>query len=235
MQVRSFCRILFPVLVALSSAAQAQVQSPTELRNRVSAFLQDYYSDSRAERVDIQVSPLDSRLQLAECDRELEMQVNANSAASGGPVTVHVRCLGEQPWALYVPTQVALYRRVAVASGNYPRGTLLGEDHVDYELRNTSLLRQGFLEDDSLLRGKELRRPVSRGEAYRSGLLDEPLAVRRGDQVALEAVNGSIRVRANGTALGSGRVGEQVRVRNDSSQRIVTGEITARGTVQTGF
>ena len=55
--------------------------------------------------------------------------------------------------------------------------------------------------------------------------------VRAGDRVQMIARLGDIEVRANGVALGSGDNGARLRVRNDSSGKIVDGMVSAPGEV----
>src|SRR5690625_7830745 len=79
----------------------------------------------------------------------------------------------------------------------------------------------------------ELRRPLKRHEPFRTGLLVEPLAVNRGDEVRLEAEIGGITVSTRGTAMSSGRVGQQIRVKNNNSERVVAGRRVSPGDVHT--
>jgi flagellar basal body P-ring formation protein FlgA len=56
--------------------------------------------------------------------------------------------------------------------------------------------------------------------------------VRRGETVTVVSRSGGIEVRAGGTALTDGARGERIRVRNDSSRRIVEGVVTAAGRIE---
>jgi flagella basal body P-ring formation protein FlgA len=55
--------------------------------------------------------------------------------------------------------------------------------------------------------------------------------VRAGDHVQLVARLGSIEVRADGVALGSGDNGARLRVRNENSGKIVDAMVSAPGVV----
>lgn len=206
-------------------------QDLRELGNQVKHYLQAYYQVPDVKRAKVSVGRLDSRLRLKACSAPLEMSVS-DEQRSGGNLTVHTRCPGPVAWALYVPAQIAVYREVAVASRSLGRGHRLSSADMDQELRDTGQLRQGFVVDPASAIGKELRRPLKPGEPVRLGLLTEPMVVERGDQVRLRARVGTISVDTTGTALGSGRVGDQVRVRNDRSERVVRGRVTAQGTVE---
>ena len=63
--------------------------------------------------------------------------------------------------------------------------------------------------------------------------LDRPVAVARGDRVQIQSLAGRIRIATAGVALESGKVGEQIAVRNESSKRTIHPWILAPGTVGT--
>lgn len=220
------------VVALVTLPAQAQQQDLEQLRQRVTGYLENHYRNSGAHKVRVTVKRLDPRLRLAECDESLELSLN-DTAYGGGNVSVHSQCLGPKPWSIYVPAQVDLYRPVAVAGHNLARGATVTKADLDMVLKNTSHLRQGFVDAPEQVLGMELRRSLKRGEPFRSAVLVEPLAVERGEEVRLEAQAGGISVSARGTAMSSGRVGEQIRVKNNRSQRIVTGQVVAPGQVKT--
>lgn len=218
--------------VGVAAPAMAERQDLEQLRAQVEQFLLNHYAQSGAKRIDVEVGHLDARLQLSQCLQNLELELN-DASNSGGNISVHTRCRSEQPWSIYVPAQVDLYRPVVVAARNLSRGTRLSANDVTVVLRNTSRLRQGFVDAEEAVVGMELRRPLKRDEPFRAGLLVEPLAVNRGDEVRLEAEIGGITVSTRGTAMSSGRVGQQIRVKNNNSERVVAGRIIAPGHVQT--
>lgn len=215
----------------LAPPAISQRHDLETLRSEAAGFLQQHYAKTSAQRIEIDVNRLDPRLHLADCGAKVNFSVKDHQNA-GGAVSVHAQCQGAQPWALYIPAQVDLFRPVAVAGHNLGRGAVLSQADIEMVLKNTSHLRQGFVDRPETVLGLELRRPLKRGEALRAGVLIEPLAVKRGDEVRLLALSGAIRVSARGTAMGSGRVGEQIRVKNNNSSRIVKGEIIAAGQVK---
>jgi flagella basal body P-ring formation protein FlgA len=62
--------------------------------------------------------------------------------------------------------------------------------------------------------------------------LKQEQVVRRGEQIILVATAGTMEVRMNGTALDDAGVGEKVKVKNSSSQRVVEGIVHAPGIVK---
>jgi flagella basal body P-ring formation protein FlgA len=83
--------------------------------------------------------------------------------------------------------------------------------------------------------GMRLKRSLPMGAVLTPAYLESPMLVRRGDQVVIRADLPGMDVRASGTALGSAAAGERLRVRNESSGRIVEAIVTARGEVRTAM
>ncbi len=216
--------------IALPALAQAP-QELAAIQTQVTDYLQQYYQSSDIERTKITVGRLDPRLRLAACQSPLELK-HDDAERRGGNLTVHTRCPGPTPWSLYVPSEVAVYRQIAVASRSLGRGHQLAAGDITLAVRNTGQLRQGFVTQPEAALGMALRRPLQAGDPVRLSQLEAPTVVRRGDQVRLKARTGTITVDTKGTALSDGRVGEQVRVRNDSSERVVRGRVIGPGAVE---
>lgn len=220
------------LLGTLASTTQAQApQDLAAVRAQVTDYLQQYYQTSGIERTKVTVGRLDPRLRLAACPAALELS-HQDAERRGGNLTVHTRCPGPTPWALYVPAEVSVYRQIAVASRSLARGHRLTAGDVTLAVRDTGQLRQGFVTHTDAAIGMALQRPLQAGDPVRLSQLEAPTVVRRGDQVRLKASTGTITVDTKGTALSDGRVGDQVRVRNDRSERVVRGRVIGPGTVE---
>jgi flagella basal body P-ring formation protein FlgA len=62
--------------------------------------------------------------------------------------------------------------------------------------------------------------------------LDAPLVIKRGDTVSMEANIGGITVKTSGTAISDGRIGQQIRVKNNQSARVINAKVIGSGQVQ---
>lgn len=222
------------LLLCASVPVAAQHHNLDDVQAAVASYLQGYYSEVGAVKVEINVNPLDRRLLLAQCEQPLSMRVN-DPAYAGGNQTVHTRCEGISPWAVYVPAQVSLFRRLPVAGRNLERGELVAQSDIVMEVVNTNLTRQGQVADMAGVLGKEVRRPISKGEPFRVAALESPLVIKRGDPVVIELQAGSISVNTAGTAMANGRIGDRIRVRNGQSDRIVNAQVLAAGRVMTAI
>ncbi len=211
--------------------AQFEIVDIQQLRQNIAQFLTDEYRSTNATKVNIKVGMLDSRMHLAQCDQPLALNLQ-DPSNNGGNINVQVACRGTAQWTILVPAQAIVFRPMAVASRNLQRGELINTEDVDVEVLDVSQYRQGYSSKPEDIIGKELKYPVNKGDAFRESALDTQLAIKRGDEVSVEALAGSIRVVTTGTAITNGRIGQQIRVKNNQSARILSAKVIGPGKVQ---
>ncbi len=211
--------------------AQAPIENIGQIQSKVAQFLTDEYTRSQAVKVEVKVGNLDNRLRLAHCDQSLSFSLK-DATSSGGNVNVQVSCKGTSSWTILVPALAKVYRSVAVAGRTLQRGEVVSPSDLATDIKDVSEFRLGFALTQEAILGKEVKFTVNKGEAFRYSALDAPLVIKRGDAVSMEAAAGDISVRTNGTAVTDGRLGQQIRVRNNQSARIVNARVIEAGKVQ---
>ena len=196
-------------------------QSMTELAEQVNkALINHYTAIDRFDDVSVTTDTPDARLKLDFCDGELAIKSPSNY--SGGRITSHVKCTGNSThWSLYVVSQVQLFAQVLVANTPLFRGDIIDLNDVDLALEDVSRLNNGYLSDNSIAIGKKLKRSLQTGDQIRAQWLLEPQAIKRGEKVTIIAKSANVAVETLGTALADGRLGDQIRVRNDRSDRVI--------------
>jgi len=220
------------LLIGLSAPTLAQIYPVAQLKQDIASFLAAEYQQVAHERIDINVSNLDNRLRLANCAEPVEF-INQDDTGMGGNISIKAECKSGKVWSVHVPAQVTIYREIAIAVRDIARGEVITNAHLTNSVVNVSTIRQAFLPDASAIVGKEAKRNIGKGEPFKAALLDAPTAVKRGEIVVLESLAGSLKVSSAGTAMADGRVGQKIRVRNNSSERIISGVVISQGIVQT--
>jgi flagella basal body P-ring formation protein FlgA len=213
-----------------SANAQAPIESIEGIRSKVAQFLTDEYSQTNAEKVEVRVGNLDSRLRLTKCSQDLDLNLK-DSSKTGGNINVQVSCSGSSAWTILVPAQAKVYRSVAVAGRNLQRGDLVSAADLSSDIKDVGDLRIGFALTPEAIIGKEIKFAVNKGETFRNSALDAPLVIKRGDVVSMESSAGEIVVRTSATAVSDGRIGQQIRVKNNQSARIINAKVIGVGKV----
>ncbi|MDA8486180.1 flagellar basal body P-ring formation chaperone FlgA [Pseudomonas resinovorans] len=229
---------VLPALCCLgySPASSANLTSPEVLIGTAEGFLEfaveEYLQRSNIQgRSEIQVNRLDPRLRLTECDKDLTTRLES-PAQPLGRVTVRIRCDGSAPWTVFVPAQVRLYREVVVVTRPLRRGAPIAAQDVAVAERDVGTLNQGFLTDPAQIIGQKTTRALLPDQVLAPLHLQQAEVVSKGDQVVISAASASINVRMPGEALSNGAPGEQIRVRNLSSGRVIKARVKAPGQVQ---
>jgi len=226
----------------MASLVQAQpvnnetgIENIGQLREKVTQFLNSEYRSLQASKVEIKVGTLDPRLRLAACSETLAFNL-LDTAGNGGNVNVQVVCnraaTASGRWTILVPALATVFRPVAIAGRSLQRGELISAADVTTEIRDMNQYRQGFALEPELIIGKEAKYPVAKGEAFRTSALAAPLVIKSGEEVSIEASVGTISVVTNGTATGDGRLGQQIRVKNNHSERVINARVVGPGKVQ---
>lgn len=186
-------------------------------------------------RHEIQLSRLDQRLRLPLCNDDALSASLESPATPVGRVTVRVSCSAPSPWRLFVPAQVSLFQPVVVSTRPLSRGSVVGAEDVHLAERDTGLLGSNYLLDPAQAIGMQLKRNVSADNVLSYTQLENNRIVRRGDKVVISSGNSSVSVKMPGEALEDGTQGEQIRVRNTRSSRVIRARVTGPGQVEAGM
>ncbi|MFT4585698.1 MAG: flagella basal body P-ring formation protein FlgA [Gammaproteobacteria bacterium] len=229
--VKCLVTMLF-VSAGLGPAYGSTVENLDNIRATVRDFAaREIVGDD--ENVKITVGRLDPRLRLAACSERLEAYFSAGTKTTG-QTNIGVRCAGPKAWSLFVPLTVDRLVRVAVALAALPRGRIVTAQDVNYELRSLTAIGQSYFAPNEDLIGQITTRPIMAKSPFTHNMVKAPRLVRRGERIVLSLHTGSVAVRVAGEALSDGTRGQQIRVRNLSSKRIINGTVGDPGVVLVG-
>ena len=212
-----------------AAAAATATQSLDSVRAAAEQAVREHYA-MPGSRIEITPGALDLRLQLTACQQPLRALVAANAQVSSR-VTVPVQCSQDGGWTVRVPLRLQVFRTVLVTSRPLLRGDGVSAADVHGEERDITRLGYGYIENLDQVAGRSLARAIARGSVLSPGALGGRRMVRAGDHVQMVARLDGIEVRANGVALGSGDNGARLRVRNESSGKVVDAMVSAPGVV----
>ncbi len=219
-------------LLSLTVAAPGQSQADWQSHESIlGAILEQVESNLRhtGEKYQIDVAPLDRRLQLPQCDRPLNV-ARLPGTRDLGNISVSVRCEGTQPWSLYGRAFVRLSKQVVALRTALRQGSLIAPGDVEMVEKDATSLHGGFFNPEDVI-GKPVRKSLAAGTVLLPTHLTTVKLVKRGQQVAIRAQNPVFEVSMAGIALTDGEAGQRIRVRNVSSQRIIEGQVISDGTI----
>lgn len=177
------------------------------------------------------VEPLDKRLRLNQCEQPLHTFSNS-SANNVGNRTIGVKCQHPSEWTVYVPVRVKVMKQVVVAARPLAANRNLTRQDVRLQAMDIADLRQGYISSPQKVVGQQLKYPLAVGRVVPGRSLKLEKIVRRGERIVLVAAAGAMEVRMNGTALDDASIGDRVKVKNSSSERVVEGIVEGPGIVK---
>lgn len=220
--------------LGLAAPLAAQVLPPQQdiesIRKNVRKFLHAEMKEI-GKPGKITVSHLDPQLRLSRCDQTPEVFF-LNRTRKIGSLSVGVRCKGDKPWTIYIPVRVGVLAKVTVVSRALSRGHVISATDIHQETKDLANLSEGYLLDTRDVIGQSLSRSMVIGAVITPALIRPARAIRRGDTVTILVYRKGVEVRVPGIALANGAPGEQVRVRNSLSKKILQGIVTKHGEVK---
>ena len=215
-----------------TSAASLSEQIIGSAERFLELLVQDYLDNSQITgRTSIPPLRLDPRLRLPTCDKPLAISQESQGEPIGR-VTLGVRCSGSSPWRIFIPAEVRLYRDVVVMRRPMARKSKLAADDLSLREEDVSQLRQTYLTDISQATGQTLKRGVASGDILTSNLLQPSSLIKRGDRVVIVARSGDFFVKMQGEALSDGAKGQQIRIRNITSDRVIRARVVGPSEVE---
>jgi flagella basal body P-ring formation protein FlgA len=139
---------------------------------------------------------------------------------------------GMEPISTRISGQVADMIELPVATTRLSAGAIPRAGEVRMARVRVTAVHTEVARDPAMVIGMQLKRPIVAGTPIQMADLMQPTEVTRGEPVRLQLVANGLSVTGQGVALESGASGEQIRVRNISSQAVIQAEIVGPGIVR---
>ncbi len=229
MNTYNLTRLFLLTTFLLGSLPVCATNQTEELEQEALAFLQQHYKSSKPEaRTEIKLNPISRKIKLKNCSEPLQFQT---PRGNGNRITFRARC-PVPLWQLFVTAEIKQFQSVVVSQSSIPRRYVLQANHLILKEIDTTSLRSPFFTSTTQIIGWTTKRSISAGSVITASMLKAPLAVTKGNAVIIEAQRGSVTIRTSATALENGEIGQQIKVQNDRSGRIVRARVIAPGLVK---
>lgn len=183
---------------------------------------------------EIRAGEIDSRIHFKQCSRALETKATSNKHIAKS-WTIGVRCLDKPAWSIYIPVKARLTRKMLVSKTTITRGEMITEYNITITEREISNQNLNHFSDMSDVTGREARRTIRPDRIIKSSMLQQALMVHKKETVLIYAKNHKLQISMKGTALNNGHYNQMIKVRNNSSKKIVDAVVIDRGVVAVNF
>jgi len=222
--------ILLALLFLVVLAAMPHRSCAGTVEAEVTSFVKQMYSDK-----DIQISFTQLPHHVKGEVRVLTVSFTKVPDASGeGICMVGVEGRTGTEINVQVPFLVLVKKKLYVAKRDLKKGDVIRPS--DLEVKESYLHGAGGVYPAALedVLGKVATKEIPAGETFTKQLLDDAIAVQKGEVVSITAESKTLVVQGKGTALEKARIGDLVRIRS-ASGREVTGMVTGHDAVTVEF
>ncbi len=203
-----------------------------DLQQQANGYLQQLIQQQNLTTSHYEISPIDPRLQLADCTDPLKVALFNPPVPLAGRITLQINCTAPTPWKIYVKATVHVLKAVIVAIRPLARGYTITMADVQLQERPMESLRQNYFESTAAVIGKTLKQSVATGTVISATALDNARMVKKNQQVTITSgASATINVKTNGVALSDGSMGERISVRNSASNKVIEATVLAPGLV----
>lgn len=144
-----------------------------------------------------------------------------------------VTCPGNAGWKYNVAVRPDVSVPVVMPKSLIARDTVITTDDLQLKKFNISNQREGLMTNMDEAIGLTSKRALQPGKPITRSELVQPVLVKRDQPVMLVSHMDGITASMPGVALKNGRKGDVIKVRNSSSQRIISGVVDDTGVVTT--
>jgi flagella basal body P-ring formation protein FlgA len=183
-----------------------------------------------ASEYEINVLPLDNQLKLPECTQPLEV-FRANDLIKTGRASIGVRCNAEKKWSIFASAIIKVYESVVVLTRPVQRGEIITGQHLAIEKKDISITRGDFIAQTELVENKQAAYNMPAGTILGARSVVEPAMVKRKDKITINSAQAAFSIRMDGIAMMDGTKGQTIRVKNESSGRIIAATVVEPGVV----
>lgn len=121
---------------------------------------------------------------------------------------------------------------VPVLTKQLSRGDIVEAADISIKSISERNIRKDTVTDAKQLIGQSPRATISSNRPIRVSEISAPLVIKKGDTVQMTFTNPFMSLKTNGIALQDGAKGEMIRVKNEKSERAVSGRVAAAGRVE---
>jgi flagella basal body P-ring formation protein FlgA len=221
-------------LSALMLAPPVNAEEPLQSHEGIHEIVKDYIAQNinPSSEYEISVIPIDNLLKLPACQAPLQAYTTSDlGRATGGRVAVGVRCNSGNKWSIFVSALIKFFQEVPVLTQSVNRGDIITRQHFSFERREISRLNGEFAILPEQLENKQATRFLPAGIILSPKSVTEPMLIKKGEKIAISASQAGFSVRMNGLAMMDGGRGQKIRVKNESSGRVISATVVEPGVV----
>ncbi|MGX9417159.1 flagellar basal body P-ring formation chaperone FlgA [Vibrio sp. RC27] len=228
---RLCCNFIVLIVFFFSSFVHSATQKQLDtIRQLAEEYTISSIKPPEGAIVEANAASLDNRIQASDCPTGLSA-FSSSKNGSVSNITVLIKCEVEN-WRVYVPVKLTTQIPAAVALIPLSRGQVISSSQVATNMVNVLRLRQqGYLSTSQII-GAKVKRNIKLGDIIDS---NDICVVCRNETVVIKAIKNGMVITTRGTALSDGNFGQQIKIKNSKSKRIIDAQVSGIGEATVRF
>ena len=201
------------------------------IASEINNFLQTKLSEEYTGEIATELLQRDFGRYLQPCSLPLDYSMSDYALISTRG-TVKVTCAADKPWTMYVPVKIKIYQPVVIINTPMSKDEVITAANISVKNTDIINLHNGFFTDPDMVIGHVMRLSTKAGSIVTPRLIAKYKLVKRGDRVNIALEDPELTISMQGESLEDGGLGDNIKVRNNSSKKIIEATIVAPGKVQ---
>ncbi|MDC8830433.1 flagellar basal body P-ring formation chaperone FlgA [Alteromonas gilva] len=208
--------------IAQQNSMTAQERLTLSVADFLNQQLAGDQSNDLSDNLTIDVTPVDSRINIPECNVPFSYDVD--------PATLHLSYLNvrvscdSNDWYLFTSAKVTRTRTIVVTASMISPDTVLSDDHLTLAEVDIKRLRHTPFTTLEDVTGARLKYRVREGQPVQSNML---CFICKGDRITISAQAGTMEVKTSGIARQDGVIGDVIEVVNSSSNKSIIAKVAS--------
>jgi flagella basal body P-ring formation protein FlgA len=198
-------------------------------------LLRDYVKNELMEGIDVQIEIRDIPDDILVYKNKYELRVVPKPQLKlKGNRTFHMELYedGRLKRKFIVQARVRTFDYVLIANRRIKQGEIISEGMFSVRKVETTFLRDDYVGKLSEILGKRLRKSIMAGEILFANYVEDIPLVKRGNKVRIQVISPVVKVETEGIAKQDGWLGDEIRVLNLSSKRVITAKVAGKDIVR---
>ena len=217
---------------AISAPREYKIYTPEELILAIKEVIKRDSGIPAEDLAHIEIPPLSP----IRSPKEAKLDTTVAGEMRGGrlPVELNLIVDNQSVRRQRIFVSIDLFATAWTTSRDLEAGSVITQDDIKQNKLASRLIKRDVITDPKLAIGSITKRSLPLGSPLKKGDLTIPKLVNRGALITLVFNKGGISLSAEGEALGDGRRGDIVRVKNLKSKKIVSGRVIGVNQVDVG-
>ena len=222
---------VFAFFISTASNAAPVAPSVSAISELAKALINEKILVPANAKVEILPQTIDNRLLPSQCSSPIHVELASEREISRNN-TIKVSCDTPDlsyPWQIFMSVRVDILFPVVVASETLAPGELISPTQLEIRYVDQNNLRGMQFNDINQLSGVRVKRRVAKNYPIFANNL---CFVCKNDAVSIYVRSNNFVLKTLGEALQDGNIGDQIRVKNSSSNKELDAIVTAIGEVE---